>query len=102
LDIPFKDRPGIADEPSASDVTVVIDEADRAMEGIDLPDYVSICRRLVRSAGDPTRPAAVVLAEAGLTPERWARVRAAWSARLRADDELRHEYRRRFAAPEIE
>lgn len=64
-----------------------------------LSTYVEICRVLVRSSSGSTRQSEEVLAAYCLTANRWALLKARWSARISADPALRAEFRRLYAAP---
>jgi hypothetical protein len=70
-----------------------------AIEGVALTAYVEVSRALVRAAGDSARRIEEVLQGHGLPPERWDRIRAGWSERIRHDPRVRAEFRRLYAGP---
>ncbi len=67
--------------------------------GLTLPDYVEVCRELIRTAGGSPRRVEEVLAAHDLTPERWEWVREGWSERIRRDPRVRAEFQRLYARP---
>lgn len=73
------------------------DEPTTPIDGLSLRAYVDVCRALVRDGGDSVRRVDAVLAEHDLTPERWALVHGAWTARIRRDPDLRSEFQRLYA-----
>lgn len=73
-----------------------------AIDGVTLPDYVEVCRSLVRTAAGSPRRIEEVLAAHDLTLDRWVRIREGWSERIRRHPVLRAEFRRLYAAPSEE
>jgi len=68
-----------------------------AVDGLTLAGYVEVCRALVRTAGDSARRIEEVLAAYDLSPDRWERMTAEWSERIRIYPLVRTEFRRLYA-----
>ena len=68
-----------------------------AVDGLTLAAYVEVCRALVRTAGDSARRIDEVLAAHDVSPDRWERITAEWSERIRSYPLIRTEFRRLYA-----
>ena len=68
-----------------------------AVDGLTLAGYVEVCRALVRTAGDSARRIEEVLAAHDLSPDRWERISAEWSERIRIHPFIRTEFRHLYA-----
>jgi hypothetical protein len=68
-----------------------------AVDGLTLAGYVEVCRALVRTAGDSARRIEEALAAHDLSPDRWERITAVWSERIRIHPLIRSEFRRLYA-----
>ena len=66
------------------------------IDGISLHAYVEICRALVRDGGDSARRIEEVLTGHGMTAERWAKLHAEWTLRIRSDPVIRSEFQRLY------
>jgi hypothetical protein len=75
------------------------DDPFSPVEGLSLSDYVDVCRTLIRTGSDSERRIAEVLAGYGIRPDRWARIRAVWSDRIRSDPGVRSAFQRLYAGP---
>ena len=71
-------------------------DAFEPIEGYSLAMYAEVCRALVRWPGSSARQLESALAEHGLTPDLWGRIRAGWSARIAADPFVRGAFRRLY------
>jgi hypothetical protein len=75
------------------------DDPFSAVDGLSLADYVDVCRTLIRTGSDSERQIQIVLAGFGMRPDRWARIRAAWTERIRSDPVVRTAFQRLYAGP---
>jgi hypothetical protein len=66
------------------------------IEGYTLAMYAEVCRALVRLPGGSARQLEAALADHSLVPERWARIRDGWSARIASDPFVRGAFRRMY------
>jgi hypothetical protein len=87
---PVKPTHDAADDPTAP------------VNGLSLSEYIEVCRALIRNGGDSARRIEEVLAAHGLTPHRWAVIRADWTERIRRDPDLRSEFQRLYVGPTVE
>jgi hypothetical protein len=69
------------------------------VDGLSLSDYVDVCRTLIRTGSDSERRIDEVLAGFGISPDRWPRIRAAWTERIRSDPGVRSAFQRLYAGP---
>ena len=75
------------------------DDPINPVDGLGLVEYVEICRALIRHGADSERRTDEVLADHGITPDRWAAAYAAWTQRIRRDPDVRSEFQRMYAGP---
>jgi len=77
------------------------DQRFTEIDGLGLQAYVDVCRALVRDGADSAGRVRAVLAGYELTPERWALISQAWTARIRRDPDVRSEFRRLYSGPRV-
>src|SRR6186713_215100 len=65
------------------------DQRFTEIDWLDLQAYVAVCRARVRDGADSAGRVRAVLAGYDLTPERWALISQAWTARIRRDPDVR-------------
>jgi hypothetical protein len=75
------------------------DDPFSPVDGLSLSDYVDVCRTLIRTGSDSERRVEEVIAAFGIRPDRWARIRAAWTERIRSDPVVRSAFQRLYAGP---
>jgi hypothetical protein len=75
------------------------DDPFASVEGLSLSDYVDVCRALIRRGSDTERRIEEVLAGYDIRQDRWTRIRAAWTERIRSHPGVRSEFRRLYAGP---
>jgi hypothetical protein len=75
------------------------DDPISQVDGLNLVEYVEICRALIRHGADSEHLTDEVLVGYGMTPERWAVAHEAWTERIRRDPDVRNAFQRLYAGP---